>query len=48
MAKMSKKQRKNAYESILSKSTKLLLTGSMSSKDYMAVERIIQKYLKRF
>jgi len=58
MAKMTKTQRKRAYVAIKSKAQKLWSAGasigrinvqdSLSTKDYMAIERICDKYLKRF
>tara|TARA_B100001059_G_C17611136_1_gene464627 strand:- start:468 stop:641 length:174 start_codon:yes stop_codon:yes gene_type:complete len=50
MPKMTKTQRKNAYKAILSKAGKLWQLGSfggMSTKDYIAIEAIVNKYLKR-
>ncbi len=50
MSKMTKTQRKNAYKAILSKAGKLWQLGSfggMSTKDYIAIEAIVNKYLKR-
>jgi hypothetical protein len=55
MPKMTKTQQKRAYRAIKSKAQKLWaaeiggpLISSMSTKDYMAIERICDKYLKRF
>ena len=52
MAKMTKTQQKRAYEAILSKATKLWLgqkePGWISTTDYMAIEKICRKYLKKF
>lgn len=58
MPKMTKTQQKRAYRAIKSKAQKLwaVTSGSsalphrpnMSTKDYMAIERICDKYLKKF
>ena len=52
--KMTKTQRKNAYKGILSKAKNLWMLGSseqqfggMSTKDYIAIEAIVSKYLKK-
>lgn len=56
--RLTKTQRKNAYRVILSKARKLWLEGTfdpghdfaksnMSTKDYMAIEAIVMKYLKK-
>lgn len=51
---MTKTQRKNAYKGILSKAKNLWITGNqfqqvgaMSTKDYIAIEAIVSKYLKK-
>tara|TARA_R100000329_G_scaffold144426_2_gene129165 strand:+ start:884 stop:1048 length:165 start_codon:yes stop_codon:yes gene_type:complete len=54
MAKMNKTQAKKAYESILQKSSRLIMDVDfvkdyqLSGKDYLAIERIVMKYLKKF
>lgn len=53
MPKMTKTQQKRAYRAIKSKAQKLWLVHSeiglyLSTKDYMAIERICDKYLKKF
>ncbi len=53
---MTKTQAKRAYLAILQKSQKLFgITGTengwrwgMSSGDYVAIEKIVRKYLKKF
>jgi len=50
----TKKQAKNALESIRSKASKLcfgshsVLVPQMSLKDMMAIDAIVQKYIKKF
>lgn len=50
MAKMTKTQKRNAYKAILSKARKLWAAENlaMSTKDYIAIEAMVSKYLKRF
>ena len=57
MKKMTKTQQKRAYLAIRSKAQKLWAGSDspstfrmnvMSTKDYMAIERICEKYLKKF
>ena len=55
MPKMTKTQQKRAYVGIKSKAQKLWSQSldkyayfGMSTKDYMAIERICDKYLKKF
>lgn len=47
---MTKKQIKNAQIAILKKAQKLYFDGTeahISTKDYMAIERIMNKYIKK-
>jgi len=54
--KMTKTQQKRALEAILQKAQKLWgvrhgkapVEGVMTTKDYMAIERIVERYLKKF
>jgi hypothetical protein len=56
MAKMTKTQQKRAYAAILQKAGNLWRARGlgqygayrMSTKDYLAIERIVDKYLKKF
>ncbi len=56
MPKMTKTQQKRAYLAIKSKAKKLWFNvapgtysvPAMSTKDYMAIERICDRYLKKF
>jgi len=50
MPKMTKTQSKNAYKAILSKSRKLWMYGgevAIGTKDFMAIEAIVNKYFKK-
>lgn len=55
MAKMTKTQYKNAYKTILSRATKVWrgtqiddVKYVMSTTDYIAIEKIVSKYMKKF
>ncbi len=53
MARLTKTQSKNAYKAIRAKSSKLFAglvpeKYKMSINDYMAIDKIITKYLKKF
>ncbi len=47
MAKMTRKQKLNLMKAISSKAGKLWQSGVMSTKDLVAVEAIISKYMKK-
>jgi len=47
LPKLTKKQKLNLMKSISSKSGKLWHNGDMSTKDLVAIEAIISKYMKK-